>query len=255
MRWDKVIVHKARKLRTGGRTYSEINAQLGVNVPKSTYNFWFKDLILPESYYKRIEKLNKKNFSKAIRAAQKINREKLMARIDRLRGKNKHLVGRIDKQTGKLLLAMLYLCEGNKYPSHQALRFGSSHPAMLRLFIALLRSCFRLDENKIRGELQCRADQDTRKLQKFWSKVTGISLSRFYPARIDKRTINKPTKKRDYKGVFVVNYFDVEVQLELQLLGEYLGEEGPVAQLVERLHGMQEVSGVRAPSGPQFTST
>ena len=68
-------------------------------------------------------------------------------------------------------------------------------------------------------------------------------MKRFYPARIDKRTINKPTTKKDYKGVFVINYFDVDVQVELQSLGEYLGEEGPVAQLVERLHGMHEVRG------------
>ena len=239
MRWDKVIVDKARKLRMRGRTYSEINKLLGVNVSKPTYNYWFRDLVLPDSYFRKIERLNKN----AIRMAQKVNREKLGLRLERFKAKNKHLALQIDHQVGKLLLAMLYLCEGSKYPSHRGLRFGSSHPAMMRLFIALLRNCFKVDESKIRGELQCRADQNTKQLQKFWSQVTGIPLSSFYPARVDKRTENKPTKKKDYKGVFVINYFDVDVQVELQFLGEYLGEVGPVAQLVERLHGMHEVRG------------
>ena len=56
MRWDEIIVFKARKLRQRGKTYSEINSLLGIEVPKSTFNYWFRDLILPESYNRKIKK-------------------------------------------------------------------------------------------------------------------------------------------------------------------------------------------------------
>ena len=45
----------------------------------------------------------------------------------------------------------------------------------------------------------------------------------------------------------MVEYFDVDIQLELQFLGEYLGEQGPVAQLVERCYGIAEVQGFDPP--------
>jgi hypothetical protein len=138
---------------------------------------------------------------------------------------------------------MLYLCEGSKYPTTTQIKFGSSHSNMIRLFISLLRECFELDESKFRGRVQCRADQDTKKLEKYWSNLSHIPLNKFYKTWADSRTIGKPTRKKDYMGVFVINYFDTDIQLELQFLGEYLGEHGPVAQLVERLRGTQEVRG------------
>ena len=243
MSWDKVVVHGARKLRSRGKTYSEINSILGKNISKSIFNYWFKDIELPDSYYRKIKRINDQNRNESLKVAHKVNQEKLRVRLLGLRDKNKHLIHKIDKDVSKLLLAMLYLCEGAEYPSTRFLRFGSSHPGMIRLFIVLLRSCFNIDETKIRGELQCRADQDVNKLQKYWSNISEISLNMFYTARIDKRTIGKPTKKKDYKGVFCISYFDVDIQVEIQFLGEYLTEQGPVAQLAECLSGTEEVRG------------
>ena len=231
MVWDKVIIEKARKLRLKGKTYSEINSRMSTNISKSTFNSWFKGLLLPTAYYKKIDRLNRK----AVRKARKVNEKKLKLRLLRLKQMNANLINRIDFDIAKLLLAMLYLCEGSKYPSTRNMRFGSSYPGMIRLFMCLLRNCFEIKKEKLRGELQCRADQNTQTLIRFWSKVSGIPLIRFYPSRIDKRTINKPTMKKDYRGVFVINYFDVDIQLELQFLGEYLGEVGPVAHLARAL--------------------
>lgn len=249
MRWDKEIVHRAQILRGKGRTYSEINSQLGIKVPKATFNHWFKGIELPDHYYRRIEKLNQNNLSKALIVARRVNKKILKERFTRLRNKNIHLLDSVDKGVGKLLLSMMYLCEGSKYPSTRMVKFPSSNPGTIKLFLALFRGCFCIDENKIRGIVQCRADQDIDKLKRFWNKISNIKLNQLQ-VWIDKRTIGKPTKRKTYKGVFVVEYFDVEVQLELQFLSEYLTEQGPVAQLVERLYGIQEVSGVQVPSGP-----
>lgn len=243
MRWDENTILQVRKLRVNGKTYSEVNTILKLDIPKSTMSNWTRNINLPRHYYIKINKLNKLNLKKARKLALIANKKKLNERLRLLQTKNINLLKIINKDVGKLMLAMLYLCEGAKYPTTSQVKFGSSHPGMIRLFISLLRECFELDESKFRGKVQCRADQKITKLEKYWSQIASIPLSKFNKSWIDKRTVGKPTKKQDYMGVFVINYFDTDIQLELQFLGEYLGKNGPVAQLVERLRGTQEVRG------------
>ena len=69
---------------------------------------------------------------------------------------------------------------------------------------------------------QCRADQDIKKLEKFWSKITKIPPSQFYKARIDKRTIGKKTLKLEYKGVCRIDYFSADIFTELMKLPRIL---------------------------------
>ncbi|MBI4079144.1 MAG: hypothetical protein HY429_02505 [Candidatus Levybacteria bacterium] len=78
---------------------------------------------------------------------------------------------------------------------------------------------------KIRCTVQCRADQDIIVLEKFWLDVTKIPRRLFYKAQIDPRTRGKPTKKKDYKGVLRIDYFDTKVQLELESLAQLVYNE------------------------------
>ena len=64
----------------------------------------------------------------------------------------------------------------------------------------------------------CRADQNTKKLEKFWSNITRIPLSQFYKPRKDARTIGKPTKRKDYKGVCKIDYFSADIYTELMMI-------------------------------------
>ena len=194
--------------------------------------------MLPDFYEEKIKKINRISFRKAVRMARKVNKKKLEWRLKVLREKNRHLLNLIDRDVGVLMLAMLYICEGSKYPTTRQVKFGSSHPGIVRLFLVLLRGCFNLDKSKFRGRVHCRADQNIKSLERYWSNVSDVPLDKFRKALIGKRTIGKPTQNKEYKGVFVISYFDTDIQLELQFLGEHLGKDGPVAQLVERLHGM-----------------
>jgi hypothetical protein len=118
------------------------------------------------------------------------------------------------RDIAKIALAMLYLGEGSKC-TKGSLMFGNSNPGIIRLFLNLLRSCYNIDEKKFRCTLQCRADQNIKKLEKFWSQTTGVPPNQFYQARIDKRTIGKPSKKPDYKGVCRIDYFSADIFNEL----------------------------------------
>jgi hypothetical protein len=78
-----------------------------------------------------------------------------------------------------------------------------------------LRYCYNIDESKFRCTIQCRADQDIQKLEKFWSEATNISLKQFYKARIDPRTIGKLSIKKEYKGVLRIDCFSAKILQEL----------------------------------------
>ncbi len=120
-----------------------------------------------------------------------------------------------NKDIAKIALAMLFLGEGSK-KSKGTLMLGNSDPQTIILYLKLLRQCYVLDEKKFRCTVQCRADQDTRKLERFWSRTTKIPSKQFYETRIDPRTIGKPSKYLDYKGVCRIDYFSADILTELK---------------------------------------
>jgi hypothetical protein len=119
---------------------------------------------------------------------------------------------------------MLYLGEGSKDSKRGSLMFGNSDPFIVSLFLRLLRCCYNINEGKFRCTLQCRADQNIKKLERFWFRITGIPLSQFYRARVDPRTIGKKSNKLDYKGVCRIDYFSAELFIELKQIAEIVNK-------------------------------
>ena len=206
---------RAIKLRGAGKTYSEIQSTLNTNIPKSTLSYWCKDIKLSRKSQARIGKLVINNAKKGLKMALSVNRAKRKGYLRSVLNRNKHLAAALkDKDTAKIVLAVLYLGEGGKNRKGSLL-FGNSDPFIISLFLYLLRYCYDIDESKFRCTLQCRADQNIKKLEQFWSKITKIPLSQFYKARIDPRTIGKKSRKKDYKGVCRIDYFSADLFLEL----------------------------------------
>jgi len=135
------------------------------------------------------------------------------------------LVKKIDIYLYKLLLSILYLGEGAKYGRSSTLTLGSSNPLIIKLYLKLLKKSFTIDNSKFRVRIQCRFDQNIKKLEKYWKETTAIEKKQFYPTYIDKRTKGKPTLKKDYKGVCTIHYFDKKIQLELIYLADAIIEK------------------------------
>ena len=171
-------------------------------------SYWVRNTKMTPDYYKRINSLVKNNIWKA----QAVNKQNLAKRLKLIRSKNISLIKEINLSVGKLILSTLYWCEGCKYPSTKSLKFGNSDPHMIKLFIALLRRCYQIDETKFRLTLQCLADQQQSRLLRFWGDTTQIPITQHYKPRTDKRSVDKPTYKPGYKGVCVIEYFDVNLQ-------------------------------------------
>jgi len=206
---------KAIILRKKGKSYSEIQTILNLKIPKSTLSYWLKDVTLNKNQKKRIERLiengGRKGRLKSIKVKEIRKEENI--KIIRNRVKGLPLLINEDKDIAKIALAMLYLGEGSK--KGNSVTFGNSNPDVISLFLKLLRGVYDLDSKKFRCTLQCRADQDVKKLERFWKKITQIPKSQFYRAQIDPRTIAKKTIKKDYKGVCRIDYFSKDIFNEI----------------------------------------
>lgn len=215
---------QSRKLRKKGKTYSEINAILKTNVPKGTLNSWCRNILLPKFYKRKIALLSTSNLEKARKKALIINREKRRKYLTSLKTANQEKANKVrDKDIARIALAMLCLGEASKSNKGTTFYLASSDKRIVLIFLKLLEYCFKdFDINKIRCTVQCRADQDTTKLNRYWGQVTNIPRRLFYKAKIDPRTVGKETKKKDYKGVLRIDYLNRKTQLELEILADLI---------------------------------
>ena len=215
--------NKAIILRKRGKTYSEIGALIP-KVSKSTLSYWLSALELSDKQKEKLSKRVNKKLVKARAKSLEVAKEKRIKYITQTEKNNSYVFKLLtDKHVAKTILATLYLGEGSK-ARHSSLSFGNSSPGIVRLFLKLMRSCYDIDESRFRCTIQCRADQNIPNLEKFWSRLTGISKKQFYRARVDPRTIGKPSLKPDYKGVCRLDYFSARIYNELLVMGKMMGK-------------------------------
>ena len=212
-----------QSLRMEGKTYSEILSLLEKPVAKSTVSLWCREIKLTPEQKQKIEKFSFEKLEKSRKKAHEVIRQKRQRYLSGLFEKNRSLINVLDDKEGaKTVLAALYLAEGKKHAGH--MMFGNSDPLIISLFLKLLRFCYDLDESKFRCTLQCRADQNTLELEGYWQKITKIPKTQFYKAQIDPRTVGKPSKKLDYKGVCRIDYFSANVYNDLTVSGNIISK-------------------------------
>ncbi|MBI4253033.1 hypothetical protein HY623_02520 [Candidatus Uhrbacteria bacterium] len=224
MYYTKEIKLRAQELRKKGKTYSEIRSAIGVPVPKPTLSYWLGDIVLEQNHKKRIELLSACNLAKGRSIRIRQRRELKEKNFHFLKKEFENPIRDLTVHQKKLLLALLYLGEGGKAARRAAVLFGNSDPKVIRIFLWLMRTSYAIDESKFRGTVQCRADQNIKKLERFWSKESNIPLENFLKAQIDKRSIGRPTRKKDYRGVLRIDYYSANIFHELMNLSEIISE-------------------------------
>ncbi len=216
------LCEKVRKLRSGGKTYTEIRQALNLSMPKSTLSNWCQGVILPNWYTAKIRELNRKSFKKAQIMAWASVRRKRELFLDKVWQEATKVIKKLNLENLKIVLAMLYLGEGAKWKGHSGLLLGSSDPQVILLYISLLEKCYKIKPSQLKCRISYRADQNIRKLEKYWSDITGIPKENFYKTKPDPRTKGKKTKKNDYKGVCVITCAVSHIQLELEEIAKIL---------------------------------
>lgn len=219
MRHNIKIKKLVKKLRSKGKTYSEISKKIRYPIPKSTLSAWCTNAKLPKWYQSKVDEINNKNLSKARKMAwvsNKIKRERLLSELSK---NNEHLVQKLnDGDVLKIILAVLHATEGAKWKSHRGLMFGNSDPDIVNLYLRLLNLCYGINSEKLKCRVGYRADQNPYSLKRYWSRITSIPLKNFYKMKADPRTIGKITKNKHYKGVCVISCAGTHIQLELEAI-------------------------------------
>jgi len=210
-------------LRKSGKTYTEICKIVDTKISKGTLSDWCGNIPLSLRQKQRVAYLIKKGASKGRATALVINKLKREKYLQALITKNKHLASLLENgDIAKIALATLYLGEGAKWRGHSGLTLGSSDPDIIHFYLNLLKKCYGITPERLHCRISYRADQNIMKLTKFWSCYTGIPLVNFYRTKPDPRTIGKPTKQKNYKGVCVVSAGLTKIQLELELIAKIL---------------------------------
>jgi hypothetical protein len=218
--YTKAIKQMVRNLRRRGWSLGEIS--LKNKIPKNTILGWVRDIRLSGRQKERLKQKIMVSGTIGRTLAVKVNREKIEKWKEGIRGQVKHFGAYAfnNPRVGKLICGLLYLCEGAKYPSTRFLHFGNSDPKLIYFFITLLRKTYNTNENKLRFSIGYRYDQNYEKLKNYWSSLTGIPKSKCLNSKPDMRTKEKPTLRKDYKGICRIIYYDTSLQFELQSIGE-----------------------------------
>jgi hypothetical protein len=96
----------------------------------------------------------------------------------------------------------------------------NTNPMIIKTFLEFIRKEIKPDEKRIKAQLQIHEGDNQRELEKYWSKITRIPLTRF------NKTIIKPTGNKIGKsrGTCKIRYADKETYSRLEkILAETLG--------------------------------
>ena len=217
-----ILKQKAIVLRQQGLSYSEIQISLDFVIPKSTLSGWLRMVPLSEDIRKAHQLKNRIHLEKVRHIAVSVNKQKRDEYLRSIKDRNLYLLTLLnDPVKAKIALAMLYLGEGSK-GNNRMVVFGNSDPNVVRLFLRLLRFCYKIDDRKIRCTVQCRWDQNQSELITYWMSISNIPQTKFYKTQVDPRTKGKPTLRKDYKGVCLITYLSTDVFLDIMLSIEIL---------------------------------
>ncbi|MBI4708650.1 MAG: hypothetical protein HY764_00365 [Candidatus Portnoybacteria bacterium] len=203
---------KAEGLRRKGYSIGHIERNL--KIPRSTLSGWLRNIQLTSQQKKRLFRNWKNALINARKKAVLWHNTQKAKRLEE--AKNSAIRTLKSLGTGKnvveLALAFLYLGEGRKNSPETAI--GSSDPMILKFFLAAIKNTCNLDIKKIKCELALRADQDPKKIRRFWSKELRLPIENFKQVNIDKRTEGSKTYPH-YKGVCHLRCSHAAIQRKL----------------------------------------
>ncbi|MET8504629.1 hypothetical protein ABZV60_08260 [Streptomyces sp. NPDC004787] len=156
---------RARELRLEGRTYDQIQVELGCS--KSSISLWVRDLPKPERKRTREE-------ASAIARRPRPTQEELRQAKESAMAE----IGHISNRELFLLGVALYQAEGAKPRPHPRITFVNSDPDMIRLFLGWLR-LLGVAEDRLRFFVQIHESADVAAAEEYWASVVHARPEQF----------------------------------------------------------------------------
>lgn len=172
------LKEKAKALRLKGYSVKRIAKELHISL--STSSLWIRGILLPAHIRKYLEKQAGEGRAKgwqvlrAMRDHQhSLDRKEASASVQRIR---------FTKDIWKFLVAIIFWCEGSKRSLSGGVRLTNSDPYLVSLFLTGLEKGFEIQRKQLKARLHLHQYHDERKQKFFWSGITGIPVSHFYPS-------------------------------------------------------------------------
>ncbi|WKZ26778.1 MAG: helix-turn-helix domain-containing protein [Candidatus Paceibacterota bacterium] len=207
--------HKAVQLRGKGFSLKEISDNL--NVSKSSVSLWVRDVELSDE----AKELLRKKYTRGQIASQEVLRAKKRARLDESKQKALDIlkVVDLDKESKKVICAVIYWCEGVKNDSYFG--FINSDPNLISTFLKLLRASFVLNEKKFRVCIHLHNYHSEKTQKAFWSRITKIPQGQFMKSY--KKNNGGKRVRKNYQGCANIRYYDARLAQDLLAIArEYM---------------------------------
>jgi hypothetical protein len=203
-RYSDETILQAQELRRQNH-YSFAQLQKITDIPATTIRNWCKNDILG-TRWDTLLATNERKRQEIILSEQ--------STLDEIKD--------ITPAQAKVYAALLYWCEGAKYPSSNKMDFTNSDPRLMQLFIFLLRRAFPLDESKFSLRLQLHTTHTFTVARSYWCNLLSIPESQAM-----KPTITHPRggkHRSNYRGTCTLRYSDFRLQLKLIAISEIVTE-------------------------------
>lgn len=208
------LKQEAIRLRKIGISIPKIAKKL--HIAKSTTSDWVSSVPLPwsiQKYLKNNSKIGQEKGREVMRIRRLIRKKKDDQEAKELILKLKRS---FNKDFWKLLVAILFWCEGSKRHLSGGVGFINSDPYMINQFLYAFRKAFPLNESKFRITLHLHSYHSEKEQIKYWSHITRIPSRQFSKSYIKPNTGTR--KRSGYPGCVSLKYYDSTVAQKLDSL-------------------------------------
>lgn len=218
---EKYKKNIAIDMRKKGMSYSEIKNH--IHVPKSTLSYWLKDLKLTEE---QIKKLDEKHLEARKNSLKKKNLQTLRL-IEEIKSSSAASIKAISKRELWLMGVILYwrerLLSGNETDLHKGVRFTSSDPYLIKLFLKWLQDVGKIKNDEIRFDIFIGENRrnSMNEVIEYWSDVTD-SLEGLF-SRIYFQRNNLKRSKRRIKNQTSMGLLRIRVKASSMLARQIAG--------------------------------
>lgn len=205
---------KARYLRKKGYSYKEIKEV--VKVSKSSISRWCRDIRLSENQVERLEKRQDVGGLRGRIKGAKVQQEMRIEKTKRLIQQGKSEIRRLGERERFLVGLGLYLGDGNK--GDKAVGFSNSNPKVIQFMMGWFRDFCKVDDSRFRGGVWIHDNLDVSKAEKYWSRLTEISMDQLHKTYIAKSRDKKFRLRKNVHefGVFRILICDVDLQRKIK---------------------------------------
>ncbi|WP_137988905.1 hypothetical protein [Streptomyces vilmorinianum] len=192
---------RARELRREGRTYDQIQLELGCS--KSSISLWVRDLPKPE------RKRTREEASAIARRGWEVTLQRREEERRRAKQAAASEVGAMSERELFLLGVALYWAEGTKDKPHarrERVAFVNSDPGMIQIFVAWL-DLLGVERARHTYHVMIHESADAAAAERHWAEIVGADIESFGKTTL-KRHNPKTVRKNvgdEYHGCLVIH--------------------------------------------------